>query len=110
MSTTQGSSSSSAAAAAASDSSPKKAELAAPVRAKPKGSSYDADELNQIRNLSLADDEAATAAGFKRGRRGSGGGGKKFDKEPPTNDHVHFLTNSLTFFVRVSVVDSSSSF
>ena len=95
MSASQGSSSSSAApASSASDSSPKKAELAAPARTKPKGSSYDADELNQIRNLSLGDDEAAaTAAGFKRGRRGSGGGGKKFDKGAPTNDHVHFLTD-----------------
>ena len=34
-----------------------------------------------IRNLSLGDDEAASGAGFKRGRRGSGGGGRKFDKE-----------------------------
>ena len=71
---------------AAADSNPKQAELAVQGRAqsgKPRGSSYDADELNEIRNLSLGDDEgaAATGGGFRRGRRGSGGGGgRKFEK------------------------------
>ena len=74
---------------AAADSSSKQAELAVQGRAqsgKPRGSSYDADELNEIRNLSLGDDEGAAAAtatgsGFRRGRRGSGGGGgRKFEK------------------------------
>ena len=75
---------------AAADSSSKQAELAVQGRAqsgKPRGSSYDADELNEIRNLSLGDDEgaaaaaAATGGGFRRGRRGSsGGGGRKFEK------------------------------
>ena len=77
----------------ATDSSPKKAELAA-ARAKPRGSSYDADELNEIRNLSLGDDEGAAGsagASYKRGRRGSGGGGHHKEQ---MNDHAsfHFLS------------------
>ena len=88
------SSSTHAAVAAADSSSPKRAELAvsaaggganarAAAAAKPRGSSYDADELNEIRNLSLGNDEGAAAgAGFKRGRRGSGG--RKFEKERVT--------------------------
>ena len=90
------SSSTHAAVAAADSSSPKRAELAvsaaggggganaraAAAAAKPRGSSYDADELNEIRNLSLGNDEAAAGAGFKRGRRGSGG--RKFEKERVT--------------------------
>ena len=90
------SSSTHAAVAAADSSSPKRAELAvsaaggggganaraAAAAAKPRGSSYDADELNEIRNLSLGNDEGAAGAGFKRGRRGSGG--RKFEKERVT--------------------------
>ena len=89
------SSSTHAAVAAADSSSPKRAELAVSAAggggganaraaaAKPRGSSYDADELNEIRNLSLGNDEGAAAgAGFKRGRRGSGG--RKFEKERVT--------------------------
>ena len=74
----------------ATNSTPEKAKLA-PTRSKPRGSSYDADELNEIRNLSLGDDEGGGPGSIsgRRGRRGSGGGGggssgggggRKFDK------------------------------
>ena len=106
---------------AAADSSPKQAELAVQGRAqsgKPRGSSYDADELNEIRNLSLGDDEgaaaaAATGGGFRRGRRGSGGGGgggRKFEKGRKDGSRLSSFSECgwVSFTVKVSLSRSLS--